>query len=280
MRAGLSDGRLVPPPSVIFATRCRNSRAIRANFWRHTCATVARVAAGFGLGVAAGTLLGRRHRLFDACAPSARSDPAGAARDPVDRLGAAVHPLARHLRGVEGDADRGRRVLSGLSRRHGRDPLASTARSSRSAASFRLSGPALVRRILLPAVLPAYVVVAALRARPRLDVRRRGRIHGRVRGPRLPADRRPAARQAGADRRRHHRLRGARQGDRLAARARRRAVPALAGPSGAGDHVPATPSPPCGGPAKRSGGGWPRFAFRYPLPTLPRKRERGASKGR
>jgi len=34
----------------------------------------------------------------------------------------------------------------------------SIARSSRSARTFRLSGPAMIRRILLPAVLPAYVV--------------------------------------------------------------------------------------------------------------------------
>ena len=65
---------------------------------------------------------------------AARSDPAGAARDPVDRLGAAVHPLVRHFRGLEDHADRGRRVLPGLSRRHGRDACRSTARSSRSAA--------------------------------------------------------------------------------------------------------------------------------------------------
>ena len=62
----------------------------------------------------------RHHRLFGADAPAGRSDPAGAARDPLDRLGAAVHSLVRHLRGLEDHPDRGRRVLSGLSRRHGR----------------------------------------------------------------------------------------------------------------------------------------------------------------
>ena len=49
---------------------------------------------------------------------------------------------------------------------------------------FRLSGPAMIRRILLPAVLPAYVV--SLRAgRARLDVRGGGRVHGRLGRPRL-----------------------------------------------------------------------------------------------
>ena len=47
---------------------------------------------------------------------------------------------------------------------------------------FRLSGAAMVRRILLPAVLPAYVLVAALRPWARLDVRRRGRILGASEG--------------------------------------------------------------------------------------------------
>ena len=69
----------------------------------------------------------RRHlarrglRIFRAVAPPARPDPAGAARDPFDCLGAALHSVVRHFRAIENHADRGRRVLSGLSRRHGRD---------------------------------------------------------------------------------------------------------------------------------------------------------------
>ena len=62
----------------------------------------------------------RHHRLLGADPSSGRSDLAGAALDPFDRLGAAVHSVVRHLRGVEDHPDRGRRVLSGLSRRHGR----------------------------------------------------------------------------------------------------------------------------------------------------------------
>ncbi len=56
-------------------------------------------------------------------AAAARSHRAGAARDPVDRLGAAVHPVARHFRNLESRADRGRGVFPGLSRRDGRDPV-------------------------------------------------------------------------------------------------------------------------------------------------------------
>ena len=119
VRAGLASGRLVPPPSVIFATF--GELAQTGELQRHALATCLRVAAGFGIGVVAGTLGRRHHRLFRADPAAARSDLAGAARDPLDRLGAAVRALVRHFRGLEDHADRGRRVLSGLSRRHGRD---------------------------------------------------------------------------------------------------------------------------------------------------------------
>ena len=56
VRAGLSDGRLVPPPLRIFATFAE--LAATGELTRHTIATVLRVAAGFGLGVLFGTLLG------------------------------------------------------------------------------------------------------------------------------------------------------------------------------------------------------------------------------
>ena len=51
VHAGLSNGRLVPPPSVIFTTLWELART--GELWVHTKATVARVAAGFVLGVAA-----------------------------------------------------------------------------------------------------------------------------------------------------------------------------------------------------------------------------------
>jgi sulfonate transport system ATP-binding protein len=56
VRAGLSDGRLVPPPTRIVETL--TELAASGELARHTTATVLRVIAGFGLGVAAGTLLG------------------------------------------------------------------------------------------------------------------------------------------------------------------------------------------------------------------------------
>ena len=56
VRAGWSDGRLVPPPSRVFDTFGDLWRS--GDLARHAVATVLRVAAGFGLGVAAATLLG------------------------------------------------------------------------------------------------------------------------------------------------------------------------------------------------------------------------------
>jgi sulfonate transport system permease protein len=53
---GLSNGRLVPPQSKIFATIVELARS--GELARHILATLSRVLAGFGLGVIAGTVLG------------------------------------------------------------------------------------------------------------------------------------------------------------------------------------------------------------------------------
>src|SRR3954468_12299945 len=53
---GWSNGRLVPPPSKVFATILELARS--GELSRHVAATLSRVVAGFGLGVIAGTLLG------------------------------------------------------------------------------------------------------------------------------------------------------------------------------------------------------------------------------
>src|SRR5262245_23309450 len=77
---GWSSGRLVPPPSVIFATF--------AELWgtgelqTHALATLTRVAAGFACGVIAGTVVGAitgysmlSHRLVDPTLQALRSIP-------------------------------------------------------------------------------------------------------------------------------------------------------------------------------------------------------------
>ena len=177
-------------------------------------------------GVAAGTLARRDHRLFGADAAPARSDPAGAALDPVDRLGAAVHPVARHLRILEDHADRGRRVLPGLSRRDGRGALG---RPQDRRGRPRVPPLRRADGVAHPAARRAAGLRdrAALRARARLDVRGRGRTARRLGRARLSAGRRPAARQAGADRRRDRGVRRDRQDHRLDPERGRGAVPAL-----------------------------------------------------
>ena len=208
VRIGLSNGRLVPPPSVI----CATFGSLRQ---RRTCAprhgdVAARVAAGFGLGVAgrhvAGAITGYSallRRLLDPTLQALRAIPSIAwvplfilwlgifEASKITLIAVGVFfPVYLGVMGAIMSVDR---------------KIVEVGRA------FRLSGPAMVRRILLPAVLPAYVIVAALGARARLDVRGRGRIARRLRRARLSVDRRPAARQAGADRRRHRRLRRDRQ---------------------------------------------------------------------
>src|SRR5690242_12435875 len=56
VRAGLFSGRLVPPPSVIYATFAELART--GELQSHALTTLARVAAGFAIGVGVGTFLG------------------------------------------------------------------------------------------------------------------------------------------------------------------------------------------------------------------------------
>src|ERR1700722_17064871 len=77
---GLSSGRLVPPPSKIFATLVELAKS--GELLRHIVATLTRVAAGFGFGVAAGTLLGAisgywalARRLLDPTVQALRAIP-------------------------------------------------------------------------------------------------------------------------------------------------------------------------------------------------------------
>ncbi|HET9902678.1 MAG TPA: ABC transporter permease [Xanthobacteraceae bacterium] len=155
VRLGLSDGRLVPPPSVIFTTLWELAQS--GELWRHAQATIVRVAAGFALGVAAGTVLGAitgysrlLRRLLDPTLQALRAIPSIAwvplfilwlgifEESKITLIAVGVFfPVYLGVMGAILSVDR---------------KIVEVGRV------FRLSGPALVRRILLPAVLPAYIV--------------------------------------------------------------------------------------------------------------------------
>jgi sulfonate transport system permease protein len=155
VRMGWSNGRLVPPPSVIYATF--------ADLWRagelqlHTLATLWRVAAGFACGVIAGTIFGAiagysalTHRFIDPTLQGLRAVPS-IAWVPLFILWFGIFEASKIILiavgvffpvylGVMGAVLSVDRKIVEVGR------------------AFRLSGFAMVRRILLPAVLPAYVL--------------------------------------------------------------------------------------------------------------------------
>ncbi len=155
VRMGLSNGRLVPPPSVIFNTF--------ADLWStgelqvHTLATLWRVAAGFLCGVIGGTVFGAiagysalLHRLLDPTLQGLRAVPS-IAWVPLFILWFGIFEASKIILiaagvffpvylGVMGAVLTVDRKIVEVGR------------------VFRLSGFAMVRRILLPAVLPAYVL--------------------------------------------------------------------------------------------------------------------------
>jgi sulfonate transport system permease protein len=155
VRLGFSNGRLLPPPSVIYATFAE--LAATGELQRHAAATLARVAAGFGLGVVSGTLLGAlsgysalARRLLDPSLQGLRAVPSIAwiplfilwlgifETSKVALIAVGVFfPVYLGVMGAVMSVDR---------------KIVEVGRA------FRLSGPALVRRILMPAVLPAYVI--------------------------------------------------------------------------------------------------------------------------
>jgi sulfonate transport system permease protein len=155
VRAGLASGRLVPPPSVIFDTFLELARA--GELQRHVLVTSGRVAAGFGIGVVAGTLTGAicgysalLRRLLDPTLQALRAIPS-IAWVPIFILWFGIFEASKitliavgvffpvYL-GVMGAIMSVDRKLVEVGR------------------AFRLSDAAMVRRILLPAVLPAYVL--------------------------------------------------------------------------------------------------------------------------
>jgi sulfonate transport system permease protein len=159
VRAGLSDGRLVPPPSRIwqeYEELWRNGELVH-----HTLATLARVAVGFALGTAAGTALGAlagysslARRLVDPSLQGLRAVPS-IAWIPLFILWLGIFETSKVALiavGVFFPVYLG--VMGAI--------LSVDRKIVEVGRVFRLSGLAMVRRILLPAVLPAYVV--ALRA--------------------------------------------------------------------------------------------------------------------
>lgn len=152
---GWSNGRLVPPPSKVFATIVELAHS--GELSRHVVATLTRVAAGFGFGVAAGTALGAisgywelARRLLDPTVQALRAIPS-LAWVPLFILWLGIFEtskVALIAAGVFFPVYLG--VMGAI--------LSVDRRIVEVGRIFRLSGPAMIRRILLPAVLPAYVV--------------------------------------------------------------------------------------------------------------------------
>lgn len=152
---GWSNGRLVPSPSVVFATVMELWRA--GELQRHIAVTTGRVAAGFAIGVIAGTMVGAIagysaliRRLIDPTMQALRSIPS-IAWVPIFILWFGIFEASKitliavgvffpvYL-GVMGAIMSVDRKLVEVGR------------------AFRLSPAAMMRRILLPAVLPHYVI--------------------------------------------------------------------------------------------------------------------------
>jgi len=152
---GYSNGRLVPPPSRVFATIVELARS--GELLRHVIATLARVGLGFGLGVAAGTMLGAisgywgpTRRLLDPTVQALRAIPS-IAWVPLFILWLGIFETSKVALIAVGVFFP---VYLGVM-----DAILSVDRKIVEVGRiFRLSGFAMIRRILLPAVLPAYVV--------------------------------------------------------------------------------------------------------------------------
>jgi sulfonate transport system permease protein len=155
VHVGLSNGRLVPPPSRIIATIADLART--GELTRHISITLARVGIGFGLGVAAGTVMGGicgywslARRLFDPTVQALRAIPS-IAWVPLFILWLGIFETSKVALiavGVFFPVYLG--VMGAI--------LSVDRKIVEVGRVFRLSGPAMIRRILLPAVLPAYVV--------------------------------------------------------------------------------------------------------------------------
>jgi sulfonate transport system permease protein len=155
VRMGFASGRLVPPPSVVFTTFADLAKS--GDLQRDTLVTLGRVAAGFGFGVAAATIIGAAagyspliRRLLDPTLQALRAIPSIAwvplfilwlgifEASKVTLIAVGVFfPVYLGLMGAIQSVDR---------------KLVEVGRA------FRLTDVEMVYRILLPAVLPAYVL--------------------------------------------------------------------------------------------------------------------------
>jgi sulfonate transport system permease protein len=152
---GYSNGRLVPPPSRVFETIV--DLAHSGELTRHIVATLSRVAVGFGLGVIAGTIMGAisgywalARRLLDPTVQALRAIPS-IAWVPLFILWLGIFETSKVALiavGVFFPVYLG--VMGAI--------LSVDRKIVEVGRTFRLSGFAMIRRILLPAVLPAYVV--------------------------------------------------------------------------------------------------------------------------
>ena len=152
---GLASGRLMPAPSKVFATLYALAQS--GELWAHVSATMGRVLAGFAIGIVAGTLIGAltgasefARRLLDPSLQALRAVPPlswvplfilwlgifEASKLALIALGV-FFPVYLGVAGAIQDVDR---------------KLVEVGRV------FRLSRVDLARRVLLPAVLPAWVL--------------------------------------------------------------------------------------------------------------------------
>lgn len=155
VRMGFSNGRLVPPPSVVFRTFAELAET--GELQAHTLATLWRVAAGFFFGVLGGTILGAisgysllAYRIFDPTFQALRAVPS-IAWVPLFILWFGIYEASKIILiavGVFFPVYLG--VMGAL--------LSVDRKIVEVGRIFRLSGFQMIRRILLPAVMPAYVL--------------------------------------------------------------------------------------------------------------------------
>jgi sulfonate transport system permease protein len=153
--SGIANGRLVPPPSRIFDTLAELAHT--GELFVHIQATTLRVAAGFAAGTLAGTLLGALagysalvRRLFDPSLQGLKAVPS-IAWVPLFILWFGIFETSKVLLiavGVFFPIYLG--VLGAI--------LSVDRKIVEVGRAFRLTPFALVRRILLPAIFPAYVI--------------------------------------------------------------------------------------------------------------------------